>query len=117
MALRRPMASMTGAASATTAKCIRNQRNTFLLMWLEPTISTKTEPGPTSRTMGPCGDPLASTPTGLPITMDTGSGLSPGDGLGSTMLRGDLLHPTMAAGFTPAAIGDGRPVRGSLTFV
>src|ERR1700757_5524463 len=52
-------------------------------------------------------------PDGLRIVTDTGHGLSHGAGRGLTMPPGDLLPATMDAGYTPAASGDGLPVRSS----
>lgn len=44
---------------------------------------------------------------GLLIAKATGPGLSRGDGLGSMMRVGDLLHSTMGAGFLLVIVGDG----------
>lgn len=66
------------------------------------------EAGGTLLNMEMCGCRMTSHRDGHRIAMGSGSGSHLGDGLGSTLLRGDLLRSTMAAGSTSALIGDGR---------
>src|SRR5580704_3644613 len=107
MTLLRMTDSMIGAGSGWTARRIPNRLNMYRRMLSALLIWMNTEPGAMFRVTGRCGRQHRLLSAGHLITTDIGCGLSRGAGPGLTMLPGDSLHPTMAAGFTPAVIGAG----------
>src|ERR1700755_1488864 len=101
------MHSINGQASATIASIILNLRVTFRLTSSALTISTNTVHGETLPTTATSGL-RRSHRVGLLTPMAIGSGSIRGDGLGSSMSLGAMLHSTTGDGFMPAAFGDGR---------
>src|SRR5579863_5253339 len=96
-----------GDNPATTAKSAPNLPATCLVTSSVTTTSTITVIGGTCRIMATSGFLLASPPDGRPTASDIGYGWRRGDGPGSKMSRGVLLHFTTGAGRKSVEVGAG----------